>query len=56
MYNEEIERTCDILNDNVKIIRKGKAEIVMHPQIAKNIAEILMSEVELYQRSKSTNS
>jgi hypothetical protein len=49
LYNEEIERTGDLLNDNVKIIRKGKAEIVMHPQVAKNLAELLMKEVENYQ-------
>lgn len=46
--NEEIERTGDLLNDNVKIIRKGKAEIVMHPQVAKNIAELLIKEIENY--------
>lgn len=49
LYNEEIERTGDLLNENVKIIRKGKAEIVMHPQVAKNLAELLMKEVENYQ-------
>ena len=48
LYNEEIERTGDLLNDNVKIIRKGKAEIVMHPQVAKNLAELLIKEVENY--------
>ena len=48
LYNEEIERTGDLLNDNVKIIRKGKAEIVMHPQVAKNIAELLIKEIEKY--------
>lgn len=48
LYNEEIERTGDLLNDNVKIIRKGKAEIVMHPQVAKNLAELLTKEVENY--------
>ena len=49
VYNEEIERNGEVLDDNVKIIRKGKAEIVMHPQVAKNIAELLMKEVETYQ-------
>ena len=49
LYNEEIERTGDLLNDNVKIIRKGKAEIVMHPQVAKNLAELLIEEVKNYQ-------
>ncbi|MDO5810435.1 MAG: hypothetical protein Q4Q37_05015 [Methanobrevibacter sp.] len=49
LYNDEIERTGDLLKDNVKIIRKGKAEVVMHPQVAKNIAELLLKEVENYQ-------
>ncbi|WP_295600221.1 hypothetical protein [uncultured Methanobrevibacter sp.] len=49
LYNDEIERTGDQLKDNVKIIRKGKAEVVMHPQVAKNIAELLLKEVENYQ-------
>lgn len=49
LYNDEIERTGDLLKDNVKIIRKGKAEVVMHPQVAKNIAELLLNEVENYQ-------
>ena len=49
LYNDEIERTGDMLKDNVKIIRKGKAEVVMHPQVAKNIAELLLKEVENYQ-------
>ena len=49
LYNDEIERTGDQLKDNVKIIRKGKAEVVMHPQFAKNIAELLLKEVENYQ-------
>lgn len=50
LYNEEIERSGDILDNNVKIIRTGKAEIVMHPQVARNIAELLMREVENYQK------
>ncbi|WP_406533489.1 hypothetical protein [Methanobrevibacter sp.] len=50
LYNEEIERSGVILNDNVKIIRTGKAEIVMHPQVAKNIAELLLKEVDNYQK------
>ncbi len=50
LYNEEIERTGEILNDNVKIIRTGKAEVVMHPQVAKNIAELLLNEIENYQK------
>ncbi|SDA59448.1 hypothetical protein [Methanobrevibacter millerae] len=49
LFNDEIERNCDIVKDNVKIIRTGKAEIVMHPQVAKNIAELLLKEVENYQ-------
>ena len=49
LYNEEIERTGDLSNNNVKIIRKGKAEVVMHPQVAKNIAELLLKEVSDYQ-------
>ena len=49
LYNDEIERTGDQLKDNVKIIRKGKAEVVIHPQVAKNIAELLLKEVENYQ-------
>lgn len=49
LYNDEIERTGDLLKNNVKIIRKGKAEVVMHPQVAKNIAELLLKEVENYQ-------
>ena len=49
LYNDEIERTGDQLKDNVKIIRKGKAEVVMHPQVAKNIEELLLKEVENYQ-------
>lgn len=49
LYNDEIERNGDMLKDNVKIIRKGKAEVVMHPQVAKNIAELLLKEVENYQ-------
>ena len=48
LYNEEIERNGDLLKDNVKIIRKGKAEVVMHPQVAKNIAELLLKEIENY--------
>ena len=50
LYNEEIERSGVILKDNVKIIRTGKAEIVMHPQVAKNIAELLLKEVDNYQK------
>ena len=50
LYNEEIERSGDILDNNVKIIRTGKAEVVMHPQVARNIAELLMKEVENYQK------
>ena len=50
LYNEEIERTGDLSSNNVKIIRKGKAEVVMHPQVAKNIAELLMKEISDYQR------
>lgn len=49
LYNEEIERTGDLSGNNVKIIRKGKAEVVMHPQVAKNIAELLLKEVSDYQ-------
>lgn len=48
LYNEEIERNGDLLKDNVKIIRKGKAEVVMHPQVAENIAELLLKEIENY--------
>lgn len=50
LYNEEIERSGDILDNNVKIIRTGKAEVVMHPQVAQNIAELLMREVDNYQK------
>ena len=50
LYNEEIERSGVILKDNVKIIRTGKAEIVMHPQVAKNIAELLLKEIDNYQK------
>ena len=50
LYNEEIERTGDLSSNNVKIIRKCKAEVVMHPQVAKNIAELLMKEISDYQR------
>lgn len=49
LYNEEIERSGEILKDNVKIIRTGKAEVVMHPQVAKNIAELLLKEIKNYQ-------
>lgn len=49
LFNEEIEKTGELLNNNVKIVRKGKAEIVMHPQVAKNIAELLLKEIDNYQ-------
>ena len=49
LYNEEIERNGHISDNNVKIIRKGKAEVVMHPQVALNIAELIMKEVKIYQ-------
>ena len=48
LFNDEIERSGDLLNDNVKMIRTGKAEVVMHPQVAKNIAELLLKEVQTF--------
>lgn len=50
LYNDEIDRTGDYLEtDKMNLIRTAKAEIVMHPAVAKNILTLLEEEIKKYE-------
>lgn len=50
VYNEEFDKTGGFLDGStVQLVRTGKAEITMPPQVAKDIAKILNQEAERYE-------
>lgn len=51
LFNEELAKDGDILDSfNIDLIRTAKAEVIMHPAVAKQIADLIYKELENYEK------
>ena len=51
LFNEEIAKDGDILNSfDIDLLRTAKAEIIMHPAVAKQIADLIYKELDNYEK------
>lgn len=51
LFNEEIAKDGDVLDSfNIDLIRTAKAEVIMHPAVAKQIADLIYKELENYEK------
>ena len=55
LFNDEIIRNGEHLSgDAVPAVRNAKCELVLHPQVAENVANLLLEEVEKYKKDFCT--
>ncbi len=51
LFNEELAKDGDILDSfDIDLIRTAKAEVIMHPAVAKQIADLIYKELENYEK------
>ncbi|OED29895.1 DUF3467 domain-containing protein [Methanosphaera sp. WGK6] len=51
LFNEELEKTGDI-SDTLELFKTAKAEVIMHPAVAKQVADLLNNAIENYEKNK----
>lgn len=52
LFNDELAKEGDILDSfNIDLIRTAKTEIIMHPAVAKQIADLIYKELENYEKN-----
>lgn len=50
LFNEELESNEGVVDSGkINLVRTAKTEVVMHPAVAKQICELLTSELENYE-------